>query len=220
MAQSTLFFGGNKKNREEEIFKVIDNIKSPDVLIIDKQRDKRSIGIDQIREGIKFLQEKPFESLKKYLLIPEAGRLTTEAQNSMLKILEEPPSYAEIRLGSRTENELLETVVSRCKKIDMHRKEQETRVGEFEKENVLYEYLVVKKMTTGERLDLVENLAKEDKDDILEILDGWVVKERELLVTGKENYTKTIEMILKVREDLENTNVNTKLALEYLAINI
>lgn len=249
MSSSVLIFGGNKSLRNIELFKDINNDKSPDVLVIENSGDKKSIGIDQIREGIKFLQEKPFELKHKYVVIPQAERLTTEAQNSLLKVLEEPPIYAEIRLGTKSEQDLLETVISRCKRINLNIKKttipnnsdkeknkdktvdiKADRVGELEKKDTkkekgqkklndrdeIYSYIKFKDLNIGEKLDFIEDLGKEEKEDIIEILEQWITEEREFMKKTKD--TLSIQTLLKVTKDLETTNVNTKLSLEYLAI--
>jgi DNA polymerase III delta prime subunit len=245
MSSSILIFGSNKKDRELELFKNISNIQSPDVLVIENIGDKKSIGIDQIREGIRFLQEKPFELKHKYVVIPKAERLTTEAQNSLLKVLEEPPIYAEIRLGTKSEQDLLETVISRCKRINLNIKKaptsinsekeknkdaKENRVEESEKKDIkkekkqkklierdeTYSYKNFKNLNIGEKLDFIEDLGKEEKEDIIEILEQWILEEREFMRETKN--TISIQTLLKITKDLENTNINTKLTLEYLAI--
>lgn len=216
MSQSLLIFGGNKNTREKELFKDISNNKSPDVFILEPEKEKKSIGIEQVRICVKFLQEKPFELRNKYLIIPQAEKLTREAQNALLKVLEEPPVYADIRLGTKAEQDLLETVISRCKRIDI-----KNRVGDIEKkeESSYSDYALLKKMSIGERLDFIDDLSKEEREDIIEILENWMEKERTLLI-GTPNNTKSIKALIQVREDLENTNINTKLSLEYLVINI
>jgi len=210
MSHVTLFFGGNKKQREEEINNGI-NLKSPDVHIIEREDEKKSIGIDNVREAIKFLQERPFELNSKYVLIYEAHLLTQEAQNALLKTLEEPPMYADIRLGTKAEKDLLETVISRCKRVDMN------RLGRGEGEKVgTYEFDEIKEMSVGERLDIIEELSKEEKETIILVIEEWIREERNNL--NKIDSTVTIETFLKVREDLEKTNMNTKFLLEYLML--
>jgi len=222
MSHVKLIFGGNKLNREEELFKNV-NIKSPDVLVVQKEDEKKSIGIDKIREGIKFLQEKPFELKFKFLIIPLANILTHEAQNALLKTLEEPPIYADIRLGTKAEKDLLDTVISRCTRVDLNKKTnvKNDRVGESEekKPENTYDYIVFKKSNVGEKLDFVEELAKEEKEDIIEILEQWINSEREFLIAGKSKNTNSIETLIKIKNDLENTNMNTKFLMEFLAIN-
>ena len=73
-----------------------------------------SIKIDKIREMQKDIQEKPILSPKKVYIINNVETMTKEAQNCLLKTLEEPPRYAIIILICQNENMLLTTIKSRC----------------------------------------------------------------------------------------------------------
>ncbi len=73
-----------------------------------------SIKIDKIREMQKHIQEKPILSSKKVYIINNVETMTKEAQNCLLKTLEEPPEYAIIILICQNENMLLTTIKSRC----------------------------------------------------------------------------------------------------------
>lgn len=74
----------------------------------------KSIGIDLIRDAQKFATTRPVINSHKHIIIPAADRLTIEAQNALLKILEEPPQYLHIILVIKNRQQLLDTVVSRC----------------------------------------------------------------------------------------------------------
>lgn len=73
--------------------------------------DKSSIGIEAIRR-VK-MTIKLASSEQRVILIPNAHMMTSEAQNSLLKILEEPPKNVTFLLSSPGKEQLLETVVSR-----------------------------------------------------------------------------------------------------------
>ena len=62
-------------------------------------------------------KEKPIVSTKKVYVIQEADTMTQEAQNALLKTLEEPPEYITIILIASNENSILNTIKSRCTKI-------------------------------------------------------------------------------------------------------
>ena len=79
--------------------------------------DGKNIKIDQIREFQSRVYEKPVISQKKVYIIDEADLMTKEAQNCLLKTLEEPPSYVIIILIVTNENKILNTIKSRCIKI-------------------------------------------------------------------------------------------------------
>lgn len=88
----------------------------PDFMLI-KPEDSKSIKIEQIRYLQEKIAEKPIVSSKKVYIINEADTMTKEAQNCLLKTLEEPPEYAVIILVLSIENKLLTTIKSRCTKI-------------------------------------------------------------------------------------------------------
>ena len=73
-----------------------------------------SIKIDQIREMQRKILESPIISNKKVYIIDNAHLMTKEAQNALLKTLEEPPDYLAIILISANESNLLSTIISRC----------------------------------------------------------------------------------------------------------
>lgn len=88
---------------------------NPDYMEI--HEDKNLIRIDQIRTLEDDIARKPIVSNKKVYVISDARYMTEEAQNCLLKTLEEPPKYANIILVTSNENSLLPTVQSRCIKI-------------------------------------------------------------------------------------------------------
>lgn len=88
---------------------------NPDFFIIEP--DGNSLKIDQIREMQKNILEKPINDSKKIYIINDAEKMTKEAQNCLLKTLEEPQDFIVIILISSNENSILPTVKSRCTKI-------------------------------------------------------------------------------------------------------
>lgn len=73
-----------------------------------------SIKIEQIRQMQEKVQEKPIISKNKIYIINNADLLTIEAQNCLLKTLEEPPIHTIIMLIGSNENAFLSTIKSRC----------------------------------------------------------------------------------------------------------
>ena len=91
-----------------------DSNNHPDFYVINQDE---TIKIEQIRNlQIKIL-EKPIISNKKVYIINNADTMTKEAQNCLLKTLEEPPEYVVIILIGANENIFLNTIRSRCTKI-------------------------------------------------------------------------------------------------------
>lgn len=92
-----------------------DTNNNPDFNILEP--DGNIIKIDQIRELTKSVYEKPIVSDRKVYIINDSNCMTKEAQNSLLKTLEEPPEYVTIILITSNENIFLPTIKSRCTKI-------------------------------------------------------------------------------------------------------
>ena len=84
----------------------------PDFICLEP--DGNNIKIEQIRYLQKKIQEKPIISNKKIYIIDNSETMTTEAQNCLLKTLEEPPEFATIILIGSNENAFLPTIKSRC----------------------------------------------------------------------------------------------------------
>ncbi len=80
--------------------------------------DGKVIKIEQIREMQMKIYEKPVNSEKKVYIIDDADLMTKEAQNCLLKTLEEPPAYIVIILIVSNENKMLTTIKSRCMKLN------------------------------------------------------------------------------------------------------
>lgn len=84
-------------------------------------REKASLGVKEIREQVTSdAQIKPYSSAYKVYLIDEAEKMTEEAQNALLKTIEEPPEYAVFLLLVTRQELLLPTVLSRCISLPLH----------------------------------------------------------------------------------------------------
>ncbi len=92
----------------------------PDIIKISPQKGKKGISVDQIRELITDAYIKPHMSQKKVYIIDPAEGLTEQCQNTLLKILEEPPSQTIFVLIAENKSAFLETVISRCQVITLN----------------------------------------------------------------------------------------------------
>lgn len=148
-----------------------DSNNNPDFLYIEP--DGNSVKIEQIRYIQRKIQEKPIISNKKVYIINDADKMTTEAQNCLLKTLEEPPEYSTIILIGSNENMFLSTIKSRCMIIHFSKIEDEK----------IRKYL-------EEKYEL-----KDISTNMLEMFQGSIGKAI-LLKDKKEQYEK-IELIIK-----------------------
>ena len=111
--QSILITGGSEQDRLDKAKEILrtETINPIDILWINQEE---AIGIEQIRFLTKSLILKPHSSPYHAAVIHNAQNLTPEAQNALLKLLEEPPQSSLIILTTLTDDLLLPTVVSRC----------------------------------------------------------------------------------------------------------
>jgi len=80
---------------------------------------KTEIGIDDIRGLQRLANLPPYEGKCKVFIIDDAEYLSTEAANSLLKILEEPPQRVVWLLLAAEEEHLLPTIISRCQRLEL-----------------------------------------------------------------------------------------------------
>lgn len=90
----------------------------PDIIMVNHEKPG-TITIDEIREQvIHDVAIKPYCSPHKIYIIPDAEMMTPQAQNALLKTIEEPPEYAVIMLLTQNADALLPTIQSRCVRLD------------------------------------------------------------------------------------------------------
>lgn len=86
----------------------------PDIIRVTHEKPN-TISVDDIREQVNNdIVIKPYSSKYKIYIIPEADLMTVQAQNALLKTIEEPPEYAVIMLLTENAETLLPTIRSRC----------------------------------------------------------------------------------------------------------
>lgn len=106
---------GNEKSPCENcsVCRKIQNGNHPDVEIYGGDGGARSFHIEDIREIKNTLWLSPNESEQKVYILLNIENMTVEAQNALLKSLEEPPSYVRFILTCENKHSLLDTIVSR-----------------------------------------------------------------------------------------------------------
>lgn len=91
----------------------------PDIITVTHDKPG-TISIDDIRQQVvSDAQIRPYQSRWKIYIMNEAEKMTPQAQNALLKTLEEPPEYVVIMLLSTSKTAMLSTVLSRCVQLDM-----------------------------------------------------------------------------------------------------
>lgn len=202
---SILIAGGKKEKRKKlAIDKLLNwQISKLDTLII---KGENSIGIEQIRKLKRWALLKPFASKSKAAIINEAEKLTLEAQNSLLKILEEPPRHTLIVLTAAKESLLLPTIVSRCKVIRI-KEEPEIKLDKPAIGNLLHLTCYLLHARGGERIKKVESLVK-TREEAITFLDQFIFFLRKILL--KKYQISQIETIASICDIPELKNLSGK----------
>lgn len=165
----------------------------PDFLIIDSE-DGKSIKIGQIRLLQERIAEKPIESDKKIYIINNADLMTVEAQNCLLKTLEEPPEYAMLILVLSNESKLLNTIKSRCTIISFNKLSEEEllKFANIHSININSNFLAVCEGSIAKLLSLKDNAELYtsldsiiDNFSNMDIVDVW--NNSEIIYKSKDN---------------------------------
>ena len=106
--------GGEEPCNECHACKQMASSNHPDVIRVLHEKPN-SIGVEDIRKQVNDdIQVKPYSGKYKIYIIAEADLMTVQAQNAILKTIEEPPAYAVILLLAENADALLPTIRSRC----------------------------------------------------------------------------------------------------------
>lgn len=217
-------------------------------MVLDSE-DGKNIKIGQVRQMQEQIAEKPIVSDNKVFIINNSDLMTVEAQNCLLKTLEEPPSYAVIILTLSNENKLLNTIKSRCTKITfkgltnseltnyakLHNIETTAELLEASngsiskliqlKENIeAYKSLdtIINKLSSGDIIDVWNNaeILYKSKDTINNLLDYFnVIFFNKLRKTNEIKYINSIKIVELTKNRL-SANANYDMCIDNLLLKI
>ena len=211
--------------------------------------DGKTLKIDQIREIQKKFYEKPVICKKKVYIIDDSDLMTKEAQNCLLKTLEEPPQFIVIILIAKDEDKLLNTIKSRCTRFNFSKlNNNELRKyagnklvkdeiliranGSIKKLIHIQENLdtynkideIINEITNKPLLDILKNteVFSKNKDIIVQILEyvSIIFYEKISENSVKQNkYIQCIKIIEEVKRRIAS-NSNFDMCIDYLLIKI
>ena len=118
LAQAALCRGDDKPCGECPACKRFLNGTHPDVRVV--APEKKSIGVDDIRDLIDYLALKPYEGGKHIAIIEQADKMSPSAQNALLKTLESPSGDAMFFLLTDAPSAILPTIRSRCQPVRLN----------------------------------------------------------------------------------------------------
>ncbi len=176
----------------------------PDLLLYSSDS---KLGIEQARKIKEHFSLKPYSAKQRAVVLEEGGNLTPEAQNALLKILEELPVDAIFLLGVNSLASLLPTVISRCEVITLKEtfsKASDTLFSEVEK---------LLTSSFEERFQYIEKL--KEKEEFLQVLISYFHQNLKSNLSPKR--IGFIKELLQA-EEWANQNVNLRAILEYLML--
>ena len=197
-----------------------ENFNNPDITVINEQEN--TIKTEQIKNLVADVLEKPIQGKKKIYIINNSENMTKEAQNSLLKTLEEPPEYIIIILVTSNENSLINTIKSRCIKItfnsltDDEIKQYFNTISEEVSENMYKTFggSIEKalRLKNQEHIydkinQLLENIENKNELEILKLKEE-IFQEKEEIYSILD-YISTI-FYNKILENVNNVNIYSK----------
>ena len=201
-AKMILCEGDNKYCNQCKSCIEFDSNNNPDFTLIEP--DGASIKIDQIRQMQKKIIEAPIISKNKVYIIDDADLMTTEAQNCLLKTLEEPPEFVTIILIGSKESSFLSTIKSRCTIIKFSPIENEQIIKylnkKYEIKNISEEMLEIFGGSIGKAEDLKDK--EELFSKIIEIVENIkilelpeILKKADIIYKSQEDRIDILEAI-------------------------
>ncbi|RLC34797.1 hypothetical protein DRH14_02175 [Candidatus Shapirobacteria bacterium] len=180
------------------------DINNPDILIIDKQT---GWSIDQVRKIRKFSQSRALKHSHKIVIIKQAHQLRNDAQNALLKNLEEPPEYLYFILISSKPYALIPTILSRAhlQLENNQTKTEETKILNFD---IPPKQLLLQ----SDQLAQLDNLPAFLEQQIK-------IYQQQLLKQADRHHTQIIKQLFLTIKMLKQ-NVKAKFALDYLFLSL
>lgn len=156
--QSFLITGNDEAVRESAVSTLLKEykIETFDRVVVESSK---SIGIEDIRIIQKSVFLKPLYGSKKAVLVKNAHAATVEAQNALLKLLEEPPPDTIMILTAKKKELLLPTVLSRCSIIEGDERERSSVIDESVKQPT-HQIFTVSLFPIAKRLHLAQEMGK------------------------------------------------------------
>jgi len=213
--QSFIIISKNREKAREFVKKMADESKISKFDIYSYETEK-AVGIGDVKSLSKQIFLKPMQGDKKMVVLEAFLGMTIDSQNAFLKVLEEPPLSTTIVILASS-NFFLPTILSRCKLIELDR---EMDFEKDEEKNLLEILENLKSTGVGEKLKLAQDLAK-DKEQALIFLEKLIIVTRnEMVKKQKIEYKTVLQILQRYYKEISKSNVNLRLGLENLFLEI
>ena len=200
------------------------NNNNPDYYEIGLQDDENSIKIETIRQMQKRIQELPIVSSRKVYIIDDSEYMTKDAQNCLLKTLEEPPEFVTIILIVSNENKILNTIKSRCLKIyfnDLSEEELKKYISEnLEKDKFSENMLKACGGSIGKAKQICENKELYDNLSVFNNIENYslldVMPKLEFLYKSKDDIQDILEYLNTIFIEKAKQNIRCVDYIKYI----
>jgi DNA polymerase III delta prime subunit len=176
---------------------------------------EKAMGIENVRNIQEQILLKPFRGKTKAVIIQAYENITQEAQNALLKVLEEPPANTIIIISTQKKELLLPTIISRCKIIELKEKQISLINEDLLKLSGTLNILLNGKI--GDKLKVAQDIAR-NKDETALWLEKMAVFVKDGLIKNNSNpkYLNFLKELQKTYKAIKSTNVSQRTALENL----
>lgn len=180
---------------------------------------EKAMRIEDVRNIQKVILLKPFRGKEKAVIVDAYLDITLEAQNALLKILEEPPANTIIAITAAKKELFLPTIISRCKVIVLQEKEVELIQADFSKFEEVLNILLNGKI--GDKLKIAQDITK-DKENVALWLEKMAVFAKDKLTeeNNDRKYLNFLKELQKTYKVIKSTNVSQRTALENLFLSL
>jgi len=219
--QAFLIISSDKKASEDYAIEIVkhEQVEKLDITIIENEK---TIGIGQVRNLQQSLFLKPLKGKVKATILKNAENLTVEAQNALLKVLEEPPPNTLIILTISNQDLLLPTILSRCKIIKLNKKTPELLQKEITQYLNLLKSLLLAE--AGERLKLAQDYGQSKEETlvflekVIRALRNKIINEANEGLISKHPYI--LASFQSAYKTISTTNINPRFCLENLFLTL
>ena len=180
----------------------------PDLIYVTHEKPA-SMGVDDIREQINdTIMVRPYSSQYKIYIVDEAQKMTVQAQNALLKTIEEPPAYAVIMLLTTNPDAFLQTILSRCEQLKLKPL----------KDSVVKGYLEDKLQVKDVQAEIYSAFARGNLGKAIHLAqsEDFKMMYEEILRLLKEIKDMDISQLLDVIRKLKDDNTDIKECLDFM----
>lgn len=226
---SRLLISADFDSQKEEALNILSDLKitqnHPDLFWL--EAEGKSLGVEETKKIREHLSFKPHSAEGKVVVIIGADKLTPDAQNSLLKTLEEPPESATLILTAQSEDNLLPTILSRCQIMHI----DQSNIVTLSEAKGIYSSATpthpsaggqndtnrtIKEILDASLVEIFQIIEKTDKkEELLEALAEYIHQQ----LPKNPDLVEFASLVLQAQE-LHKAQGNIRAILEYLMLNL